>query len=627
MKHSWTTISVTALLIGLVTFFAVSQYFMLRQNAETDREKMSQRVTADSIRMSEELDRMPQSLLGVMHNTSDVRIEEFRQEFVKNYLSWEQGTEFPEIVKDFYFVPKEPEPAVNALKYNKGTQMFDQIDLTDELKTYAEFFSSGEFGNQVWAKEFVLAIKARKRSFVEVELFESMARTVVTRPLNTRTPYLPTTSDEHIGDLYIVLDRDALARKIIPTVFERFFPEKDFAFEIISKEGSSEFISSNDKLTAPDAEAGFFDIKSNNLVFIAVNGQPLSVGNVSRTGGSTDLIRAVRSESLSASDPAKTQVRELRVFEGKETRVASVSSTPQFKVSGRSETSALTVSNTTPSFWSLRVQHRSGSIGDFIDREMNKQLLLGMTVYILLVGSIIAIVWSALRSKQFAQRQVDFVSSVSHEFRTPLSVIYSAGENLADGVAKTPEQIGQYGNLVRGEGKKLSRMVEQILEFAGARNGKRSFYFSETPIEKIIDDAVAECVPHINEKGFDLKIDVQRGGGSIKADSEALSGAIQNLITNAIKYSNGNKNITLKTEIDGGKLFISVTDKGIGIKPKDLKHIFEPFYRSKEVVDAQIHGNGLGLALVKDVVKAHKGTVTANSKYGEGSTFTIELPV
>jgi signal transduction histidine kinase len=112
----------------------------------------------------------------------------------------------------------------------------------------------------------------------------------------------------------------------------------------------------------------------------------------------------------------------------------------------------------------------------------------------------------------------------------------------------------------------------------------------------------------------------------ISADKTALSSAIQNLIANSVKYSNGSKWLRVSAINGGGSVKISVEDKGIGISSDELRRIFEPFYRAKEVVDAQISGNGLGLNLVKKVVEAHGGNVSAISKPGKGSTFTIELP-
>ncbi|MEO8041866.1 MAG: HAMP domain-containing sensor histidine kinase, partial [Acidobacteriota bacterium] len=275
--------------------------------------------------------------------------------------------------------------------------------------------------------------------------------------------------------------------------------------------------------------------------------------------------------------------------------------------------------------WTLRVQHVTGSIDAFVRNERNKSFALGLGIYLLLVGGIMAIVLSAVRSRRYAQRQIDFVSSVSHEFRTPLAVIYTAGENLADGVAKEGGQVARYGELIKGEGKKLSGMVEQILEFAGANSGKQKYSFAPVDVTDVIKDALNECRPLIESGGFTVDTDLKTDLPKISADKSALSSAIQNLIANSVKYSKGASWIKISAANGDGWIKIVVEDKGIGVSTGELRQIFEPFYRSKQVVDAQISGNGLGLNLVKKIVEAHGGNVSVESTVGAGSKFTIAL--
>ena len=192
-------------------------------------------------------------------------------------------------------------------------------------------------------------------------------------------------------------------------------------------------------------------------------------------------------------------------------------------------------------------------------------------------------------------------------------------------MAKEENQVLRYGDLIKGEGRKLSKMVEQILDFAGADSGRKKYDRRETNVSEIIENALAECQPLIDEKTVVVETEIAENLPTILADKNALSQAIQNLIVNSIKYSNGEKHPKISANNGGGKIKIVVEDNGIGIAPKDLKHIFEPFYRAKSVVDEQIHGNGLGLSLVKQTVEAHGGKITVDSKIFEGSRFTIEL--
>ena len=267
-----------------------------------------------------------------------------------------------------------------------------------------------------------------------------------------------------------------------------------------------------------------------------------------------------------------------------------------------------------------------GSIDAAAVASLRRSLAVGFGLLLLLAGAVAAIIISAMRAKRFAQRQIDFVSSVSHEFRTPLAVIYSAGENLADGVASENGQVSSYGELIKGEGRKLSGMVEQILDFAGANSGRKKYRFANTSVADVINDAVTECRPLMDEKQVELEMYVSESLPAIRADRAALSQAVQNLIANSIKYSNGSSWLRLSAENGGGNVRITVEDRGIGISRFDQKRIFEPFYRSRAVVDAQIHGNGLGLSLVRQIVGAHHGKISIESTVGKGSRFTIELP-
>ncbi len=170
-------------------------------------------------------------------------------------------------------------------------------------------------------------------------------------------------------------------------------------------------------------------------------------------------------------------------------------------------------------------------------------------------------------------------------------------------------------------------MVEQILEFAGANSGRRKFTFGEASISEVVENALDECRPLIEEKNVEVETNIQENLPLVKVDKAALSQAIQNLVANSIKYSNENAWLRVSAENGGGKVKISVEDHGIGIAKNELRSIFEPFYRANEVVDAQIHGNGLGLSLVKQIAEAHNGSVFVSSEIGKGSKFTIELPL
>jgi two-component system, OmpR family, phosphate regulon sensor histidine kinase PhoR len=187
-------------------------------------------------------------------------------------------------------------------------------------------------------------------------------------------------------------------------------------------------------------------------------------------------------------------------------------------------------------------------------------------------------------------------------------------------------QIEKYGKLIRREGNRLTEMVEQILEFAGARSGRKTYSFQPVEVAPLIAEVLADCQPVLEEKGFEIVQNISENLPVINADAKALRLALQNLVNNSVKYSNGSRWIEIKAAETDKDLVLSVADKGIGIERTDLKHIFEPFYRGKSVVEAQIHGNGLGLSLVRQIVEAHKGKIKVESAPHKGSKFIIEIP-
>jgi signal transduction histidine kinase len=237
---------------------------------------------------------------------------------------------------------------------------------------------------------------------------------------------------------------------------------------------------------------------------------------------------------------------------------------------------------------------------------------------------------SVQRAQRLARQQMEFVAGVSHELRTPLAVICSAGENLADGVIDDRQQIQRYGEVIRNEGRRLTEMVEQVLEFAGIQSGRKAYNISSVDVASVIERALLALEPALSSDHFKIEKQVASYLPPVMADSSALSRAIQNLLDNAMKYSGDSRwiGVSARTEVLDGKfeVQIAVSDKGMGIAPADMLRVFEPFHRGQATVAAQIHGSGLGLSLVKHILEAHGGRVDVRSVEGQGSAFTLHLP-
>lgn len=282
--------------------------------------------------------------------------------------------------------------------------------------------------------------------------------------------------------------------------------------------------------------------------------------------------------------------------------------------------------------WKLLVRHQAGSLEEAVANGRRRNLAISFGVLILLAISVGFIVVSSGRATRLAQEQMKFVAGVSHELRTPLAVICSAGENLADGVVHNPHQVTEYGGLIRNEGRRLSQMVEQVLEYGGTQSGRQPYQLQPVEIGEILAAALRDCRQQLEEGDFKVETEIEEALPRVNADRGALQRALQNLLSNAIKYNGESRWIALRARVatvaDGTEeMLLTVEDRGRGIAPADLPHIFEPFYRGSDIVAAQIQGSGLGLNLVQHIVAAHGGRVSVESTLGQGSTFTLHLPI
>jgi signal transduction histidine kinase len=276
-------------------------------------------------------------------------------------------------------------------------------------------------------------------------------------------------------------------------------------------------------------------------------------------------------------------------------------------------------------------KHREGSLAKAVAATRRRNLLFSFGSLLLLAVSTAFIIASARRAQSLARLQIDFVAGISHELRTPLAVICSAGDNLADGVvAEASHSARKYGELIRNEGRKLTGMIEQILQYAGGQKGRRRYTLRPEHLNDIADAALNQLQPAIAESGFSIDKNFAPGLPRIHVDATALSQAIQNLIQNALKYSGQSRWLAIHTLKVPGKhsadVLLTVEDKGMGIASADLPHIFEPFYRGSWAVAAQIHGTGLGLYMVREALISMGGNISVKSSPGKGSVFTITLP-
>ncbi|MCU0425124.1 MAG: HAMP domain-containing histidine kinase [Candidatus Kapabacteria bacterium] len=275
----------------------------------------------------------------------------------------------------------------------------------------------------------------------------------------------------------------------------------------------------------------------------------------------------------------------------------------------------------------LRVVAAAGSVEQEVAAFRQRNLLVSGGILLILAVGLVVVLLAVMRSERLAEQQMRFVAGVSHEIRTPIAVLQSAGENLADGIVKTPEQAQRYGMVMKREITRLLEMTEKTLSFAGIQAGKRTLDRQSASIQALMDETLSRNADFLQGEGFTVKTQIERGLPMLPIDTRALNSVLDNLITNAVKYSTGRQEIVMKAQKQGSMLVLSVQDFGRGIALKDQKHVFEPFFRTNDVINAQIHGTGLGLAIVQYLVKQHGGYVSVESELGRGTTFFVKLPL
>jgi signal transduction histidine kinase len=288
---------------------------------------------------------------------------------------------------------------------------------------------------------------------------------------------------------------------------------------------------------------------------------------------------------------------------------------------------AARVARTATPRWRLMVKHPAGSLERAVDSTRMRNLWISSGILAILGVSLGFLVVSTRRAHALARQQMEFVATVSHELRTPLAVIRSAADNLADGVVTDEGHVRRYGELVRTEGRRLSELVEQVLEYAGLQSDARKSRPRPVALDPLLRDVTSSARATADAVRVTIELTMQDGLPAVAGDEAALGRVFQNLVGNAIKYGADGRWVGVDARVAGDVVEVSIADRGIGIAAADQTRIFDPFYRAPDVVAAQIQGAGLGLSLVKRIVDAHGGRIEVKSAPGAGSTFIVTLPI
>lgn len=228
------------------------------------------------------------------------------------------------------------------------------------------------------------------------------------------------------------------------------------------------------------------------------------------------------------------------------------------------------------------------------------------------------------RAAGLARLQADFVANASHQLQTPLSLLIAATETVELERAHPPEKLAQYLGIIRGEVTRLSALAQRILD-CSSQHQRGSYEFELVHLDVLIRETVEAFAGSLSSRNFVFHIEQDGPGPQVMADPAAIEQVLANLLDNAVKYVGESREVRVRVRASGNEALIEVIDRGPGISHADCERIFDKFYRGAA---ASLHRNGfgLGLAIVQEVVRAHRGRVGVESTLGVGTTFRVVLP-
>ena len=578
------------LLVALVALAAL-QHRWLGEVSEAERERMRAGLRTRGSAFSQEVDTELTRLFLAFHIDRDLLDRDPAAALAGAYRGWQAAAGAPSIVRGIYM-------ASGMTIETARLQRFDSVHGTLEAAAWPPEFQ------QLLQRtpRFLPQLAGLPRPLMMADALESaIPALIIPAPRLTATRIgeqvaMHPTPDAEGRVLIVALDRDSLRRELVEPLVAKHFGEgagSEYRVTIVSRDDPSQIVfASGDRIESGDADVvtGVFDLRMNEVTRATAG----SAGHPA-PGDPSDRV-------------AITIVRRANAPDGR-----------RVLMSGGDDQGA----------WELRLRHRDGSLESIVARSRRRNLAISIGVLGLLAASLVLALASAERQRRMAKQQMEFVAAVSHELRTPPAVICSAGENLADGVVADLTQVRRYGALVEAEGRRLGDMVERVMEFAGISVGTAMRARAGVDVSKVVAEA-AEAVRHdAGDRGIAVTVHENGTLPAVIGDLDALRSAIQNVIGNAVKYSPGGASVDVSTAVANGsspRVQIRVVDRGLGIDAADLPHIFEPFYRGRRAVDAQVRGTGVGLSVVRHVVDAHGGSIAVDSRGGEGTTVVMELP-
>ena len=592
-------VAVLAALAGILVVLAVLQYRWISQVSEADRERIQAALENSVRQFRQEFNRELLNLCLASETRPGQAADDWGR-VAERLENWLQVSPYPGLVSQVYLwgIEQGEQPS-QTLRLSRSTRSFEPAQLPAALSGLRERIEDRQGPRRrarfAEGRVFVWTV-ADGKPLILHPMIELRRRGEERRPFPQLTGYL-----------MIELDRAFLGNVYLPELARRYFggPDGlDYQVAVLDEEtGGEPVYHSSEDLSAASFRAA--DVRTGLLW------QP------------RDFLSAVDGDAPRGRPeppPRGPLAGEGRPFE---------KGPPQGGFRGP-RSAVLLLALDEPG-WQLVVKHREGSLESAVAGLRRRNLAISFGVLVLLAASVGMVFVSAHRARRLADLQMEFVAGVSHELRTPLAVIRSAADNLSDGVVHAGPQVQEYGKLIGREGRRLSTMIEQTLQFAGGQTGAQAYELGRVSVESVVERTLKDLKPAVEEAGFQVETSIAPGLPAVRSNEEALGRVLANLVQNALKYGGEAKWLAVRAAARQGngkrEVELHVEDRGPGIDADDLPHVFEPFYRGKLALSNQIQGSGLGLNLAQRISRAVGARLTVESHPGRGSAFAVHLPI
>jgi signal transduction histidine kinase len=277
--------------------------------------------------------------------------------------------------------------------------------------------------------------------------------------------------------------------------------------------------------------------------------------------------------------------------------------------------------------WRVRTGYGVHTIPEIVSASTRPQMALMIVLALVMAGGVFFVAGAAAREVRVAELKSNFVASVSHDLKTPLALIQLFAETLELGRIRTADRAQEYYRIINTEARKLTRLIENILDFSKMEAGLRPYRMAPADVGALTSQVLSEMSSQFDQQRFTVQAHIEPNLPRVLVDEDAVEQAIENLLANAMKYSGESRDIAVNVGRAHGHVCVSVVDHGIGIARREQKRIFRKFYRVDSGLGGGPQGCGLGLAIVDHTMRGHGGFVRVESELDRGSTFTLYFPI